>query len=198
MKDLFLKILKALTIVLTLSSCQTFPPLLSKTPPEKLIIGLDGIGYNLFKEMYEGGYFRNFYIPSRVISTFPSISDPNWSRLFNVSVSKSYTKVYFDQKLNQGHGKKIGNILSHITHPAIYEKGFHFKAEGFWGHLATMVWTETSALHWLDVMEEDFFNTMNMKNYFALIANSDIISHINGYHSILRYMKNIDDRFKSY
>ncbi len=197
MRDSFLKILKVLLIVFTLSSCQTTPVSFSKAPPEKLIIGLDGIGYSLFKEMHEGGHFRNFHSPSRMISTFPSISDPNWSRLFDVPVSESYTKVYFDQKRNQGRGKKVGNILYHLSHPPTHEKGFHFKAKGFWGHLVTMVWTETSALHWLDVLEEDFFNVADVKNYFALIANSDIISHVNGRHSILRYMKKIDDRLKA-
>lgn len=197
MRDLFLKILRVLIVVLALSSCQTTPVSFSKAPPEKLIIGLDGIGYSLFKEMHEGGYFRNFHPPSRMVSTFPSISDPNWSRLFNVPVSESYTKVYFDQKQNQGHGKKVGNILYHLSHPPTHEKGFHFKAKGFWGHLVTMVWTETSALHWLDVMEKNFFNSVDVKNYFALIANSDIISHANGQRSILRYMKKIDNRLQS-
>ncbi len=179
-----------------LSSCQTSPISFSKIPPEKLIIGLDGIGYDIFKEMYEGGHFRNFHTPSRMVATFPSISDPNWSRIFNVPLTKSYMKVHFDQTFNQGRGKKIGNILFHLTHPSTYEKGFHFKAEGFWEHLATMVWTETSALHWLDRIEEDFFNAVNIKNYFAFIANTDIIAHVNGYRSLLSYMKNVDNRLK--
>ncbi|MCB0394716.1 MAG: hypothetical protein KDD25_09155, partial [Bdellovibrionales bacterium] len=72
-------------------SASMFPKKLNLDPPQHLLIGLDGIGYDIFLEMYRGGHFQDFKRPARMVASFPSISDPNWSRIMGTDVEESYT-----------------------------------------------------------------------------------------------------------
>lgn len=167
-------------------------------PPRHLVIGLDGVGLKTMNRMYEGGYFREFYRPSAMVATFPSISDPNWAVLMNTPVSESYTKAFFDihSKNSEGLGQAQGSLLNHLTSPPAYELGFDFKAEGAFQHLAVMTWTQTSALFWLDSMEKRFFETRGQEDFFAFFINPDILAHTLGERAILEYLSHLDRHLK--
>src|SRR3990167_4120867 len=76
----FLRILRALPIVFVLSftgACyhHVSPKILPEAQKERirtLFIALDGIDYDLMKELKNTGYFTDFLPPVPLISTFPS------------------------------------------------------------------------------------------------------------------------------
>src|SRR5690349_730583 len=74
-----------------------------------LLIGLDGIGFETFRKLQNGGHFRDFRAPSPMVATFPSISDPNWARILGLPVEESYTKEHFTLSENDG-GHITGGI----------------------------------------------------------------------------------------
>ncbi len=116
-------ILIIFTTVITSCSSST-PSLLEKTliPPKRLVLCLDGVGYNSFKEMYDVGYFKDFYPPVPMVATFPSISNSNWARLFRTELEKSFTHAHFDPnaKTYTGKGKIVGNLLDRLNKSLIY------------------------------------------------------------------------------
>lgn len=189
-----LSLIHLLIISIVLLSCVSSQKLHVSLPPRHLVLGLDGVGYQTMIRLYEGGYFRDFYAPSPMVASFPSISDPNWAILMDAPLPESYTKAYFNLKreTSSGKGAPEGSLINHITSPPIYESGFHFKAEGAFEHLAIMTWTQTSALVWLSKLESTILEARNIETYFAFIMNTDILAHVQGESGLLEYLSQVD------
>lgn len=196
------KVLSGVLLLTLISSCALLERSSEKSrtfPPIHLVLGLDGVGYETFKKLYDGGYFREFYQPQPMVASFPTLSDPNWSRIMNAPMNESYTKAFFNMKYkteNGGVGRPEGSLLNHITKAPAYEDGFNFKAEGMFQHFAMMTWTETSAFYWLDSLEKEFLSTKGVANYFAFIMNTDLIAHVAGEKPLLEYLAELDRRLK--
>jgi hypothetical protein len=166
--------------------------------PKTLVLAIDGIGYSLFKDLRDAGYFRNFRPPAQMVSTFPSLSDPAWILITNSPTGQSYQKEFFDLrvKTKKGIGKHSGNLLDHLSKPPLYEQGFDFKPEGLFQHLATMTWTETTAFYWIDALEREFFKSKKKDGFFALLINTDILGHTKGKKPLLEYLVELDKKLK--
>lgn len=194
------KFFNALIILFFLLSCTSAEKknVLINHPPLHLVLALDGVSYQTMKKMYDGGYFRLFHQPAQMIATFPSVSDPNWAQIMNTPVSESYTKAYFDirYKTEKGIGRPVGSLLDHLTTPQLYELAFDFKADGFIEHFATMAWTETSALYWLDSLEKEFIEARDREYFYAFIMNTDLIAHVQGEKYQMEYLAVVDARLK--
>jgi hypothetical protein len=167
--------------------------------PHLLVLGLDGISYSTFKKMQDGGHFRNFETVSPMVASFPSISDPNWTNLFRLPPEPGFTKGYFDPtiKTSDGLGFESGSILTDVYKSPRYERIMDFRISGVWQHLSLILWTKTTALYWLESLEKEFFEFKGFDTFFALIVNTDIISHTDGENSVMQYLHVIDDKIES-
>src|SRR4051812_49296828 len=92
-------------------SCISPHSLDSNHPPTTLVLGLDGVGYYVFKKLQDGGHFRNFRSVSPMLASFPSISDPNWALIVKAPPEESFTKEHFDTK----SGSVVGSLLDHLS-----------------------------------------------------------------------------------
>lgn len=164
------------------------------TPPKILFLGLDGIGFTQFKKMQEGGYFRAFRPVSQMVASFPSISDPNWSKITRTPSEKSFTREHFDKAADDGKGQVVGGLIDHVFYPPRYESYFDFKPEGAVQHLASMTYAETTGLYWLDVLQKRLFETQGKKVFTAFIVNTDFIAHTKGQAGIFRYLAELDKK----
>jgi hypothetical protein len=61
------------------------------------VILLDGIPYQLVKELYDEGYFRLFYRPSELISCFPSMTDIAFCQMLGPTVPQGYEALWYDR-----------------------------------------------------------------------------------------------------
>ncbi len=71
----------------------------------QLYILLDGVSYQMIADMYDRGHFRLFHRPSRLISTFPSMTDVAFAEIFDLSPVLAYEAGYYDRpnaKLHDG------------------------------------------------------------------------------------------------
>jgi len=66
-----------------------------------LIIALDGVPFELVEQMYAQGSFRLFFRPSRLISTFPGMTDVVFTRIFGGTLPLAYEAEYFDRGANR-------------------------------------------------------------------------------------------------
>ncbi len=171
-----------------------------KTSPTKsitnnhhiLLLGLDGIGFKTFKKMQEGGYFRSFRPVAPMVASFPSISDPNWAKIMRTPLEVSFTKEHFDRELREGKGEMKGGLMDHVFHPPGYESYFDYRPEGALQHLASMTYSETSGLYWLDALEKKLLEETKKKIFTAFIVNTDFIAHTKGEMGILHYLRELD------
>jgi len=65
------------------------------------IIALDGVPYQLVRELYGQGCLRLFYPPSRMISSFPAMTDVAFQRVFGGHQPRAYQATYFDRQKNR-------------------------------------------------------------------------------------------------
>jgi len=63
-----------------------------------VVIVLDGIGYDTVEAFRREGHLRLFHPPSRIISTFPSMTDVAMADVFRSVRSLGFEAVYFDHR----------------------------------------------------------------------------------------------------
>jgi len=65
------------------------------------IIALDGVPFQLVQELYGQGCFRLFYRPSRLVSTFPAMTDLAFQQIFGGRQPIAYQAMHFDPEKNR-------------------------------------------------------------------------------------------------
>jgi hypothetical protein len=158
-----------------------------------LFLGLDGIPHSMMQELQKAGHFRFLNNTNPYLATFPSISDPNWSRIMKTPIGQGYTKMFFDRTQDGGQGKIVGGLIDHLKTETEYERAFDFKPDGFWEHATMMMWLETTAKYWLESLPRQYFETLDHKDTFsALIINTDLIAHTKGREALLKYLIEVE------
>lgn len=106
------KLSVAIGIVLCLASCVHVPHALQAERPinQKVFIALDGVPYQLVKEIYDEGHFLGFAPPSKLISTFPSVSSAAFGSMFHV-VGADKPPGYDDKFYSYEKGKLLGSLI---------------------------------------------------------------------------------------
>jgi hypothetical protein len=78
------------------------------TLPRRLIVLVDGVSYRDLKALQEGitytrgrkfhrhGFHQGYFPVSRLVSTFPSVSDPAWTDILGNRPTPGYQRTYFD------------------------------------------------------------------------------------------------------
>lgn len=72
-------------------------------PPDILhvVIILDGVPFEVIRELYDQGRFRLFAPPSRLISVFPALTDLALARVFRAGPCLGYEALYYDIQRNR-------------------------------------------------------------------------------------------------
>jgi hypothetical protein len=73
-------------------------------PARRLVLALDGIDYRDVLTAREAGLFAGFLPPSRLVSTFPPISDIAWHDILGVLPPKGYQRVHYSHAFNDVRG----------------------------------------------------------------------------------------------
>jgi len=87
--------------------------LLTVCPPggcPHYVILLDGIPYQLVKELYDQGRFRLFYRPSKLISCFPSMTDLACCRMLGPEPPDGFEALWYDRTKGRLTGGKLNYI----------------------------------------------------------------------------------------
>ena len=158
-----------------------------------LMIALDGIGFQTFQKMYKGGYFREFVTLAPLVSTFPTISGPNWNRLLRIPVTKDFTTdTYFD--LNELHADGRGRIKGHllkVLQTYSWHQFFDFIPKSALERLFLIGWSFTASQHFIDTLQRDFLQK-DQKFYAAYLSVSDYLAHMKGESFTLELLKHLD------
>lgn len=100
------------------------------------VIILDGVGFDLLKDLYDRGALRVFYPPSRVIAPYPTMTDVCIEDIFGYVPCPSFEAMYYDRKANRLVGGS-GAYLRGENQP--YNRLLHYRANLIWdalGYLA--------------------------------------------------------------
>ena len=91
-------------VILPLNSWLNASPSHHKFATRRLVVILDGVPYETIAELKAEGRFRRFKAPARVISTFPSLTNPAMVEILHREDSPGYEDHYFDRERNRRAG----------------------------------------------------------------------------------------------
>lgn len=153
--------------------------------PTRLVIGIDGVGYAELKAAQQAGAFRQFHPVSRLVSTFPSISDIAWSEIFRTPPPPGYQRVYFrldDQRT-------IGGGFDPIR-PIEFERRMHLGFDAKTHHLTSYVTPGRAARSELATLSRVFFESHGVATFYAYLPAPDALQHVRG--DLGRYLDRLD------
>lgn len=84
--------------------------------PQRLVLAVDGIPYDVFVELQRQGHFAGFHPVARMVSTFPSLSDVSFAAIGGGEPPDGYQHMRFDPARNKVIGNTIGSLSSRV-HP---------------------------------------------------------------------------------
>ncbi len=164
-------------------------PTITQALPERLVLALDGISFRDLKALQAGFTTTNFwgksvqhqaftaaegYFPvSRMISTFPSVSDVAWTDVFGDRPLPGYQRTYFSRSANSQ--VSINGVTTTMEH----ERQMNFQVES--GYLRAMSYMFPSGAYEYEVrmMCEQFWETTNRgSNFYVYLRASDDAQHM--------------------
>ncbi len=153
-----------------------------------LIFALDGVPYDVMAELTDQGYFKGFYKPGRLISTYPSLTRPAFSKILIGGKPFGYERLYFDTKANKMDGNRLAKkIFSTSAQYPDYHPKLHFL--GFPGYIAYVFpdqFTQTA----IDTFKNKLLNFKG-KEFIAYMGFSDAIAHVQGKDAQIEFLKKI-------
>ncbi|MEW6199016.1 MAG: alkaline phosphatase family protein [Planctomycetota bacterium] len=66
-----------------------------------LLLLLDGVAYERIRGLYDAGHFRLFHPPARLVSVFPTLTDPAYDGLFGTGPTPGFEPGFFDRGRNR-------------------------------------------------------------------------------------------------
>lgn len=160
---------------------QTPAPLLAR----RLVLALDGIDYRTMVAAQARGLFATFRPPSRLISTFPSISDIAWHEIFGLQPPSGYQRVYF----SAAHNEKSGGPLDAIR-PIEYEERMDIAFGTKFHHLGAYLISSTMARREVNSVIREFYTIRGRSTVYAYNVGPDALQHTKG--DIARYLQHLD------
>ncbi len=181
-------------------------PARSGALPARLVLALDGIAYRDMKALQEGVVCTNFwgrrirlraftseegYFPvSRMVSTFPSISDVAWTDIFGDRPLNGYQRTYF----SAAAGVQI--VENGLSTSMEHERQMHWEEENSFirgmGYLCPM---HTFEYEMHEMMNHFLQTGSGNSNYYAYIRSSDDAQHMD--RNILSALCRLDKQLRN-
>ncbi len=158
-----------------------------QAPARRLVLALDGIDYRDIVDARARGLFAQFREPSRLISTFPSISDIAWHDILEVQPPKGYQRIYYSNAFND----VVGGALDAIR-PIEFEDRMDMAFGAKFHHLGAYLISNTVAKREVDVTVRDFFDYRGQRTVYVYNVGPDALQHTRG--DLPKYLEHLDRR----
>lgn len=143
--------------------------------PQRLVLALDGIPYDVFVELQQRGYFTDFRPAARMVSTFPSLSDVSFAAIGGMEPPDGYQNMRFDSVRNKVVGNTIRSLSGRV-HPNIEaDSKAHSSLHRIVGYMAAY----HVALHDLRDIGQQVLHSRK-QTYVAYLEESDAVLHVEG------------------
>ena len=155
--------------------------------PRRLVLAVDGIPYDVFVELQREGHFAAFRPASRMVSTFPALSDVAFAQIEGTVPPAGYQTRHFDPDSNRVVGNNVG-ALSERAHPKISSDApSHSVPHRIYGYIAPAR-VARSELH-----EIGTALLASRKDVFvAYLGTSDAVLHLYGREGARAFLLEVD------
>ena len=159
-----------------------------------LIFALDGVPYTTVRDLQKEGYFKGFYPPGRLVSTFPSLTRPAFSKMLIGGKPYGYERLYYNINTNRMEGSTlVKKAFSTQKEHKDYHPKLHFL--GFPGYIA-YVFPDKFTQAALDAFKTRL-KIFKGDEFIAYMGLSDAIAHVEGEAALIEFLKKISDLMDS-
>jgi hypothetical protein len=168
-----------------------------KSPDRHLIICVDGVGFSTVERMRADGSFKLFHAPSRMISSFPSLTNAAISKILapaGASLMAGYEDSYFDP----GANKMCGGLLDRFRRGRFIQGTFR---ELFDYHPPTILSGLASTAPPVSTYLESTTDLRQLKQkakrsrkpvFFAYTGASDSMAHVGGEPMLRNFLERLN------
>jgi hypothetical protein len=155
--------------------------------PQRLILALDGIPYDVFVESQHQGLFAEFRPVSRMVSTFPSLTDVSFAAIGGGQIPTGYQQMHFDPVRNKTVGNTVGSLADRV-HTNIYADSRDYSSmHRMIGYMAAYHY----ALRDLRDIGNEVLSS-HKQTFVAYLEQSDPLVHIEGRPGAERFLRQLD------
>ncbi len=153
----------------------------------RLVLALDGVDYRDIVDARSRGLFAGFREPSRLISTFPSISDVAWHEIMGVQPPPGYQRIFYSARQNA----VVGELLDAIR-PIEYERRMDFAFSTKFHHLGAYLISNQVARREVDIDVKEFLRSTGRATIYAYNVGPDALQHTRG--DLRKYLLHLDHK----
>lgn len=165
----------------------------SKTS-RRLVLVLDGVPYETIAELKAEGRFRRFHQPARMVSTFPSLTNPAMVEILNHDDSPGYEDHFYDRERNRLLGTIQDRLQGQKFIAGTFRQTFDYHADAFkgaLGYVAAPIGTATLAQ--IDLMElRQAFRESDAPLFVGYIGETDSLAHLGGKEHLKTFLQTVD------
>lgn len=155
--------------------------------PQRLVLALDGIPYDVFVELQGQGHFTDFHPAARMVSTFPSLSDVSFAAIGGSEPPEGYQQVRFDAGRNKVVGSAIGSLSSR-AHPGLGEDSRSYSSlHRMIGYVAPY----HVALREMREIGREVLGSRK-QTFVAYLETSDAVLHVEGRRAAAKFLIQLD------
>ncbi len=160
----------------------------------RLVLVLDGVPYETIAELKAEGRFSRFHQPSRMVSTFPSLTNPAMVEILHHEDSPGYEDHFYDRE----HNRLLGTIQDRLQGQKFiagtFRQTFDYHADAFkgaLGYVAAPIGTATLAQ--IDLMElRQAFRESDAPLFVGYIGETDSLAHLGGKEHLKAFLQTVD------
>ena len=166
----------------------------ARITPQRLVLVLDGVPYQTIKDLVSEGLFSRFKEPSRMISTFPSLTNPAMIEILGTSDSPGYEDHYFDRARNRLAGTIQDRLRGGRFIQGTFRETFDYHApayKGALGYLAAPAGAVLLAQADLSSFREAFRKSQALV-FIGYIGETDSLAHMGGEKHLKSFLRTLD------
>jgi hypothetical protein len=162
--------------------------------PRRLVVVLDGVPYQTMAELRAEGRFARFHDPARMISTFPSSTNPAMVEILRAEDSPGYEDHYYDREQNRLVGGIQDRLQGGKFIRGTFRETFDYHAPAFKGALAYVAAPMSAGL----VAQADLLafkkSVRNSQTplFVAYIGETDSLAHLGGEQPLKAFLRTFD------
>lgn len=165
-----------------------------KPASRRLVIILDGVPYETIAELKSEGRYRYFNAPARMISTFPSLTNPAMVEILQHEDSPGYEDHYYDRERNRLLGTIQDRLRGEKFIAGTFRQTFDYHAAAFKGALGYVAAPiGTSLLSQIDLAElRTAFKKSDAPLFVGYIGETDSLAHLGGKEHLKPFLRTVD------
>lgn len=160
----------------------------------RLALVLDGVPYQTFAELKAEGRFRRFKQPARMVSTFPSLTNPAMVEILQHEDSPGYEDHFYDRERNRLLGTIQDRLRGERFIAGTFRETFDYHASAFKGALGYVAAPiGTAVLAQIDLAEfRRSFRQSSSSLFVGYIGETDSLAHLGGEDNLKSFLRTLD------